>query len=150
MTVTPGDLRYPVLCLSERAGIAVIRDAAAFGRSAAPLVWGARFYDGLRVVDASGALHEVVRAEVVRPGSAAGQAVARLFGTAVHVGVELRPVGPAALAELRARVLAEIDDDPEAVEEMTGRPPPWWREALERAADAGALVRATAAGAPGG
>ena len=147
MTVRPSDLVYPVLCLSRRAGITVVRSPEEFGRSSAALVWRGGFYAGLRVVDAAGAAYDVVTADVVRPRSAAGRALARLLGAGVRVAAELRPAGPAALDELRARVRAEVEDDPEALEEMTGRAAAWWHEALARCADAGAVVRAVDAAA---
>ena len=65
------ELIYPVLCLSKRAGISVVRSPEAFGRGSAAL-FGAGFYTGLRVVDASGAVYEVVSAEMCPLGRHSG------------------------------------------------------------------------------
>src|SRR5919107_5531344 len=97
VTVRPTDLAYPVLCLSRQGGIAVVRTPEEFGRSSAALVWRAGFYVGLRVVDASGAAYDVVAADVVRPRSAAGRAIARFLDAGVRVAAELRPAGQATL-----------------------------------------------------
>jgi hypothetical protein len=134
------ELIYPVLCLSKRAGISVIRSPDAFGRSSAAL-FGAGFYTGLRVVDASGAVYDVVRAEITHPRSSFGRTLARLFDANVRIVADLRPSGRASLEEVRDRVTAEISGNPEEVEEMTGRSAKWWNETLASSTDAADVVR---------
>ena len=131
---------YPLLCLSKRAGISVVRSSDAFGRCSAAL-FGAGFYTELRVVDASGAAYDVVSAEIVHPRSAVGRALARLFDTNVGIVAELRPAGRASLEEVRDRVTTEVSENPEEVEEMTGRSANWWSETLVSCTDVADVVR---------
>jgi hypothetical protein len=136
----PNELIYPVLCLSKRAGISVVRSPETFGRCSAAL-FSAGFYTELRVVDASGAAYDVVDAEIVHPRSTLGQALARLFDANVRVDAKLRPAGRASLEEVAKRVTTEVSTNPEEVEEMTGRSARWWNETLETCADVADIVR---------
>jgi hypothetical protein len=131
---------YPVLCLSKQAGISVVRSAEAFGRGSAAL-FGTGFYEELRVVDASGTAYDVVGAEITHPRSALGRALARLFDASVSVATELRPAGHASLEDVRERVRADVSENPEEFEEMTGQSAQWWKEMLLTCADAADVVR---------
>jgi len=42
-------------------GICLVRSAPEFERCSAAVFWHGRFFEGLRVVDASGQTHEIVR-----------------------------------------------------------------------------------------
>lgn len=141
MSISPADLTYPTLCLSGQAGLTVAEHPDSLERCRAGLFWKARFYEGLLVVDATGSAYEVAQAEVRRPGSPLARRVARLLDLSLSIQVTLRFVGQALFDELRERVLAEIDDDPETLEEMTGRDVFWWRAALARCTTARELVQ---------
>jgi hypothetical protein len=144
---THNELTYPALCLSKRAGISIVRSKGALGHSTASLVWRAAFYEELRVIDSAGTAYDVVASEIISPTSAVGQAIARLFDASVRVDPQLRSAGPATLEEVRARVTSWVIEDPEAVEEMSGRPAAWWSETLARCTDAAGVVRAVDAAA---
>jgi hypothetical protein len=92
-------------------------------------------------VDASGAAYDVVSAEIAQPRSALGRSLARLFDATVRVVADLRPAGPASLEEVRDRVRAEVSENPEEVEEMTGRSAAWWNETLIGCTDVADVVR---------
>jgi hypothetical protein len=92
-------------------------------------------------VDASGAAYDVVSAEIAQPRSALGRSLARLFDATVRVVADLRPAGPASLEEVRDRVRAEVSENPEEVEEMTGRSAAWWNEILISCTDVVEVVR---------
>ena len=129
-----------MLCLSKRVGISVIRTPETLGRGSAALFWDG-FYTGLRVVDASGAAYDVVKAEIAHPRSTFGRALARLFDANVRVATELRPAGRASLEDVRERVRADVFENPEEFEEMTGRSAHWWKEMLVTCVDAADVVR---------
>ena len=59
----------------------------------------------------------------------------------VRVVADLRHAGRASLDEVRDRVTTEVSENPEVVEEMTGRSAKWWNETLASCADAKDVVR---------
>jgi hypothetical protein len=117
-----------------------VRSPEAFARTSSAL-FSAGFYTGLRVVDVTGAAYDVVDAKVAHPRSTLGKSLARLFDANVRVVAQLRAAGQASLDEVKERVIAEVSDNPEEVEEMTGRSAQWWREILVGCADAADVVR---------
>lgn len=148
-TVTPFQLRYPVLYLSPRLDVGVIRTPERFGRCAAVLMHREGFYDDLRVVDSDARLYEVTGSRIVWPRSSWARALVSILDLHYHVSVRLDLHGPAELEEIRARVHEAVENDPEILAEMTGHDPDWWRERLDQATTAAELIDSLAGGGIG-
>ena len=125
-------------------GVCVARGATDLERCQAVVFWRGRFYDGLRLVDANGDEHEVVRFAVTKPVSALGQKIARFLDLGIGVEIETRRIGPASLADVVKAVDAAIEEDAETFEEFSGRSVSWWRSTLGRCSTARQVVRALA------
>lgn len=143
--VSPERLTYPAVCLTQRSGVFVARGASDLEQCNGSLYWRARLSDGLQVIDASGTQYKVVDVKLVRPGTSWGRGLSRMLELSVVARPTLRPVGMASLETFRSRILAEIEEDPEFLEEMTGRTVPWWRDALARCTTSQELVQAFSA-----
>ncbi len=139
------DLQYPVLCVPRALGPHLVRDPADLQSCEAVLFWRARFYEGLRLIDANGEAYEVVGAEVRKPASSIAQRLARLLGLRIVVDVRARHIGPASLAEVAGAVERAIDDDAETFEEFSGRSVLWWQSELTRCPTVAELMRALSA-----
>lgn len=143
--VFPERLTYPAVCLTQRSGVFVARGASHLEHCNGSLYWRARLYDGLQVIDASGAQYKVVDVELVRPGTSWGRGLSRMLELSVVARPTLRPVDTASLEMFRNRIRTEIGEDPELLEEMTGRTVPWWRDALARCTTPQEIVQALSA-----
>lgn len=142
----PKTLTYPIICLSRKTGVSVASSSNELARCNGVLFWRGEFYEGLKLVDADGQSHEVVDTVVTRPRSRFGIWLARLLDLPLHVGVVTKHTGPASLSEVRNRVLEYINDDPAALEEMTGHDVLWWQKNLSESKDTSDLVRRFYAG----
>jgi hypothetical protein len=123
-------LPFPVLCLTRQMGVCIAGTAEDLGRCSASVFWRGRFFEGLRLVDATGQTHEVIRATIRRPARRAGQRLARLLDLTMSVEVETRSTGAASVDEIRRIMEQAVDDDAEAFEEFSGRDVEWWRRTL--------------------
>jgi hypothetical protein len=140
------DLKYPVLHLSSAADAGIAATADELTTSYVRLV-RAHFYDGLHLVDATGRDFEISSARIIRPRTALGQVVARLFMLPVRMELALQPSPAIKLTDLRAKVLATMEQEPEAVEEDTGQSLAWWRQHLADVPSKAAFVLQFAAAA---
>lgn len=130
MTVRAPDLIYPVLCLPQRMGVCVAKSAAELERCNAAVFWRGKFFEGLRLVSASGKTHEVVRAFVRRPATRLGQRLARFLELSISVEVEARPTTAVSMAEVRRTVEQAVEEDAEGFEEFSGKSVDWWKRSL--------------------
>jgi hypothetical protein len=99
-------------------------------------------YNGLRIVDSSGMAFMVSKYRINRPSSRFGQALARFFETTVRVELQVEPIEPPSLDELKAVVQDAINDDPESFEELSGKSVEWWRGSLDKASSLEDVVNA--------
>jgi hypothetical protein len=141
MTVRARDLRYPLLCLTRTLGVCLVQSAAELERCRAVVYWRGRFFDDLRIVDASGDTHIVVRASIRKPRSPLGQRLARLLDLPLQVDVEARRDTRVSIEEVRAIVSKAVDEDAEAFEEFSGKDVDWWNQSLSRCTTIEELMR---------
>lgn len=134
-------LRFPVLCLTRQMGVCVAGRARDLERCSAAAFWRGRFFEGLRLVDATGQTHEVVRATIRRPATWLGRRVARLLDLTMSVEVETRSAGAASVDEIRQIMEQAVDEDAEAFEEFSGHDVEWWRGTLAASKTVGDLMR---------
>ena len=133
------DPSYPVLCLPASGGFAVARAASDLEYTRGVL-WQKGFFEGLEVIDRQGGRFAVVSAAIVWPRSWAGRWLALTLDFTVRVSLRLTYLGEANLETARDRVLAALAEDPEMVEESSGREEAWWREKIARCRTSGELV----------
>lgn len=139
-------LRYPVIFLSRTMGVSAAESPSYLNKVSGALFWKARFFEGLRIVDATGQAHEVVSAVVRKPETAFGRRLARLFDTNISVEAETRPIGQISLVEIVGAVKTSIDEEPELFEELTGRGAASTKQTLARCANVGDIARLLASG----
>jgi hypothetical protein len=135
------EMRFPVICVPVDLAPYGVSRQEELGVCAGALYWRGRIFSGMRIVDSDGRTSLVTGTRVVRPASAAGQWLARLLDLQVGVELTLSPVAPVTIDELRERVTAAMQEDPEAVEELSGRAVAWWERALTEADTPAALAR---------
>ena len=135
------DLNYPLLCLTRHMGICLARSAPEFERCRAAVFWHGRFFEGLRVVDASGQTHEIVRVSIRRPATRLGQRLARLLELPISVQTEAETTAAVSVAEVRRVIEQAIHDDAESFEEFSGKDVAWWRESVEACRSVPDLMR---------
>jgi len=135
-------LRFPVLCLTREMGVCVAGRERDLERCSAAVFWRGRFFEGLRLVDATGQTHEVVRATIRRPATWVGRRLARLLDLTITVGVETRSAGAASVDEIRRIIEQAVDEDAEAFEEFSGHDVEWWRGTLAASHTVEELMRA--------
>jgi hypothetical protein len=133
---------FPALCVPRDFGVYVVRDLSELRTCRSKLYTRYRHFDGLRVFDFDGKAFMVTAAPVSAPTSALGRFVARLFDLTLTVDLELSPIGPASLSEVRSVVEKAIDVDAESFEELSGRSVPWWRATLANAPSVKAVILA--------
>ena len=134
-------MKFPVICIPVDLAPYGVSRQEALGLCAGPLYWRARIFTGMRIVDSDGRSYVVTGTRLLRPGSAAGQWIARMLDLQVSVELALSPTAPVTIEEVRERVLASLRDDAEAAEELSGRPVAWWDTALRKADTPAALAR---------
>ena len=127
-------------------GVSVAKSPADLDKVSGALFWKAKFFEGLRIVDATGQAHEVVSAVVRKPETVIGQWLARFFDTRVSVKAEIRPIGQISLVEVVSAVETSIDEEPELFEELTGREAASTKQALAKCANVGDIARLLASG----
>lgn len=140
MTTSPKSLSYPVLCIPESLGVFCVKSDKELERCRAVLFWKARLYEGLKIVDRSGARFEVVRATISSPRSGVSRWLARVLDLPVYLALELEDRGIASLSEIIKAVDASMKEDPEALEELSGKSIQWWHEVLSRCVTPGDVI----------
>lgn len=143
---TPEPVAFPAMCVPRDFGVYVVRSLAQLRRTRASLFWRYGHFEGLRLFDSDGRMHEVMEAVVSRPTSGLGRAVARWLDLPVTVDVRIAAIGPASLADLITAVERAIEIDPESFEELSGRSVEWWQGTLGRVSTVRELIEAAAAG----
>ena len=111
-------------------GVCIVRSAAELERCNGAVFWRGKFFEGLRLVNANGETHEVVRVLVRRPTTRLGQRLARLLELPITVEVEARLTTAASIAEVRQVIEQAVDEDAEGFEEFSGKSVDWWRGSL--------------------
>ena len=111
-------------CVAERERI---------GCSTPGLYWRANIYHGMRVIDCDGKAFAVSGWHVIQPASRFRQSLARLLETAVRVHLEFEAIDPLTIDELKLKAIAEVAEDPESFEELSGKSVEWWHETLASA-----------------
>ena len=114
------------------------------GRCRPSLFWRTNVYDGMRIVDSAGQAFMVDGWSIVRPASKLAQAIARVFETTVQVELQVRPIEPPSIQDLKSTAQSALAEDPESFEELSGRSVEWWGTTLSRANTLQELVNAFA------
>lgn len=144
MTVRARDLHYPLLCLTRTMGVCVVQSATELERCRAVVYWRGRFYEDLRLVDANGETHTVVRTTIRKPRSSLGQGLARVLDLPIYVDLEARPGAQVSVDEVREIIRRAVDEDAETFEEFSGQSVDWWHQSLSECKTTADLVHRVA------
>lgn len=119
--VAASSLTFPMLLLSRASGVSFADSPSDLANFPAVLYWKGRFFDGLRIIDATGRAHEVISATVQRPTTKLGRWLAQLIGMTVSVQAETRAVGPVPFAEVVRAVEVDLERQSALYEEFSGQ-----------------------------
>jgi hypothetical protein len=135
--IQPETLKYPVLCLSRDNSVSVTASSEHLRRCNATAWFRNRYFEDLRVVDASATPYRVRSAALVVTLSAWRRILVRLLNRRLVVTLELEVLAPPSLAEAKRTVTAWLHRAPDFWE--ASRDLPEWEHLVSHAPSMEAL-----------
>jgi hypothetical protein len=126
--------------------VSFVRSAAELERCPAAVFWRGGFYEDLRVVEVTGSTWKIGRVSIRWPAGSLARRVVHWLDLPLALDLEFLPDVPISPGELRTTVERAIEEDPEALEELSRRDVGWWREAIDRSTSVADVVRAFESG----
>jgi hypothetical protein len=142
-------MKFPVLCIPIDACVflAVTVEELETTRISESLT--NRILTGMQVIDSSESCFVVRSCSEERPRAAVVRKLAQLFDLKRGLRLEIEPIPPLAVSDVKIAVIRSFAEDQEGFEESSGMDVDWWRRELSQASSSREVVSlfAKAAGA---